>query len=104
MGIIIFNWNTFTKQVTSLNKFIVKYSCKVLFLLKNTTNISICMDADLKAQADALFTELGMNLTTAFKVPLYLSPWPSGYQAGDKDRNRGIYRRRNTLQNKISAI
>ena len=28
------------------------------------------MDADLKAQADALFTELGMNLTTAFKVPL----------------------------------
>ena len=23
------------------------------------------MDADLKAQADALFTELGMNLTTA---------------------------------------
>ena len=53
------------------------------------------MDADLKAQADALFTELGMNLTTAFKVPLYLSPWPSGYQAGDKDRNRGIYKRRN---------
>ena len=35
------------------------------------------MDADLKAQADALFTELGMNLTTAFKVPLYLFPWPS---------------------------
>ena len=31
----------------------------------NTTNISIRMDADLKAQADALFTELGMNLTTA---------------------------------------
>lgn len=25
----------------------------------NTTNISIRMDADLKAQADALFTELG---------------------------------------------
>ena len=75
-----------------------------IVLTGNTTNISICMDADLKAQADALFTELGMNLTTAFKVPLYLSPWPSGYQAGDKDRNRGIYRRRNTLQNKINAI
>ncbi len=28
----------------------------------NTTNISIRMDADLKAQADALFAELGMNL------------------------------------------
>ena len=34
----------------------------------NTTNLSIRMDADLKAQADALFTELGMNLTTAFNV------------------------------------
>lgn len=34
----------------------------------NTTNISIRMDADLKAQADALFNELGMNLTTAFNI------------------------------------
>ena len=29
-----------------------------------TTNISIRMDAELKAQADALFAELGMNLST----------------------------------------
>ena len=34
----------------------------------NTTNISIRMDADLNAQADALFHELGMNLTTAFNI------------------------------------
>ena len=34
----------------------------------NTTNISIRMDADLKVQADALFSELGMNLTTAFNI------------------------------------
>ena len=34
----------------------------------NTTNISIRMDADLKAQAEALFNELGMNLTTAFNI------------------------------------
>ena len=27
-----------------------------------TTNISIRIDSDLKAQADALFGELGMNL------------------------------------------
>lgn len=33
-----------------------------------TTNISIRMDADLKAQADALFHELGMNLSTAFNI------------------------------------
>ena len=35
---------------------------------RNTTNISIRMDTDLKAQADALFNELGMNLTTAFNI------------------------------------
>ena len=34
----------------------------------NTTNISIRMDSDLKTQADALFSELGMNLTTAFNI------------------------------------
>jgi len=33
-----------------------------------TTNISIRMDADLKAQADVLFNELGMNLSTAFNI------------------------------------
>ena len=34
----------------------------------NTTNISIRMDSDLKAQADELFNELAMNLTTAFNI------------------------------------
>ena len=33
-----------------------------------TTNISIRMDSDLKAKADALFSELVMNLTTAFNI------------------------------------
>ncbi len=33
-----------------------------------TTNISIRMDSELKAQADALFSELGMNITTAFNI------------------------------------
>lgn len=33
-----------------------------------TTNISIRMDTDLKTKADALFSELGMNLTTAFNI------------------------------------
>lgn len=37
-------------------------------MTNNTTNISIRMDKDVKAQADALFTELGMNLTTAFNI------------------------------------
>lgn len=33
-----------------------------------TTNISIRMDSDLKAQAEDLFSELGMNLSTAFNI------------------------------------
>ena len=34
----------------------------------NTTNMTIRMDAELKAQADALFAELGMNLSTAINI------------------------------------
>lgn len=33
-----------------------------------TTNISIRMDSELKAQADTLFSELGMNISTAFNI------------------------------------
>ena len=32
------------------------------------TNVSIRMDTELKAQADELFAELGMNLSTAFNI------------------------------------
>jgi DNA-damage-inducible protein J len=32
------------------------------------TNISIRMDMDLKRQAESLFNELGLNMTTAFNV------------------------------------
>ena len=31
-------------------------------------NVTIRMDEDLKKQADTLFTELGLNLSTAFNV------------------------------------
>lgn len=34
----------------------------------STTNISIRMDAELKKQAEQLFSELGMNMTTAFNI------------------------------------
>ena len=33
-----------------------------------STNISIRMDSELKARADAFFGELGMNLSTAFNI------------------------------------
>ena len=36
--------------------------------MATSTNISIRMDSDIKAKADALFSELGMNLTTAFNI------------------------------------
>lgn len=39
---------------------------------RNITNISIRMDADLKSQVDSLFSELGLNLSTAFSI-LYVS-------------------------------
>ena len=38
------------------------------YMAGSTTNISIRMDSDLKAQADTLFGELGMNLSTAFNI------------------------------------
>jgi len=34
----------------------------------NSTNISIRMDSNLKAAAEALYEELGMNLSTAFNI------------------------------------
>ena len=34
----------------------------------STSNISIRMDSELKAAAEALFEELGMNLSTAFNI------------------------------------
>ena len=36
--------------------------------MAGSTNISIRMDSDVKAQADVLFSELGMNMTTAFNI------------------------------------
>lgn len=37
-------------------------------MANQTTNISIRMDTELKAAAEALFDELGMNLSTAFNI------------------------------------
>ena len=36
--------------------------------MAGTTNISIRMDVELKKQAEQLFNELGMNMTTAFNI------------------------------------
>ena len=32
------------------------------------SNVSFRIDSELKAQADALFSELGLNMTTAFNI------------------------------------
>ncbi|MBR3059958.1 MAG: type II toxin-antitoxin system RelB/DinJ family antitoxin [Oscillospiraceae bacterium] len=36
--------------------------------MSNTTNLCVRIDTELKAQAETLFNELGMNLTTAITV------------------------------------
>jgi len=36
--------------------------------MAGTTNLSIRIDKELKEQAEKLFSELGMNMTTAFTV------------------------------------
>lgn len=36
--------------------------------MSGTTNISIRMDVELKKQAEQLFSDLGMNMTTAFNI------------------------------------
>lgn len=36
--------------------------------MSGTTNISIRMDIELKKQAEQLFADLGMNMTTAFNI------------------------------------
>lgn len=36
--------------------------------MAGTSNVSFRIDSDLKAQADQLFSALGMNMTTAFNI------------------------------------
>lgn len=43
------------------------------------TDITICMDRDLKEKADALFSELGMDLNTAFNLFVRESLRVSGF-------------------------
>jgi DNA-damage-inducible protein J len=33
-----------------------------------TTNLNICIDKDLKERADTVFSEMGMDMTTAFNI------------------------------------
>ena len=36
--------------------------------MANTTNFSVRMDSDIKKQCEAMYSELGINLTTAINV------------------------------------
>lgn len=36
--------------------------------MSNSTTVTMRLDADLKKQAEQLYSELGMNLTTAFNI------------------------------------
>lgn len=37
-------------------------------MAKKTSSVSFRIDADIKKQADELFAELGLNMTTAFNI------------------------------------
>jgi len=37
-------------------------------MANNTSNVSFRIDTDIKNQADRLFAELGLNMTTAFNI------------------------------------
>jgi DNA-damage-inducible protein J len=41
---------------------------EVFAMAKETTNINIRMEKQLKEQAEMLFAEMGMNMTTAFNI------------------------------------
>ena len=47
--------------------------------MANTTNFSVRMDSDLKKKCEALYGELGMNLTTAINVFLRQSLRVDGF-------------------------
>lgn len=36
--------------------------------MANVSNVSFRIDSELKSQADTLFSQLGMNMTTAFNI------------------------------------
>jgi DNA-damage-inducible protein J len=40
----------------------------MLKMNSNTSNVSFRIDTDVKNQADRLFSELGLNMTTAFNI------------------------------------
>ena len=37
-------------------------------MASNTTNVSFRIDTEVKKQADTLFSQLGLNMTTAFNI------------------------------------
>ena len=41
--------------------------------MANTTNINICVDEDLKRKAEAVFSELGLSMSTAMNIFLKYS-------------------------------
>ena len=88
----------------------IYYNCQqkgVDRMAGNTTNISIRMDADLKAQADALFTELGMNLTTAFNIFVRQSlreggiPFEVGWNSRTKKRLLPCWKRKGLQKTRL---
>ena len=54
----------YTKMVTTIN--LIK--SEGVNTMANTSNVSFRIDTDIKNQADKLFSQLGLNMTTAFNI------------------------------------
>lgn len=65
----IINWQKIVQYI--YNAHIILYNWRIekeLLVMNETTNLSIRIDKELKEQAENLFSELGMNMTTAFNI------------------------------------
>ena len=56
--------------------------------MANTTNFSVRMDSDIKKQCEAMYSELGINLTTAINVFLRQSLRVGGFLLMFVQRNQ----------------
>jgi len=57
----------------------VQRNTKGVDIMAGTTNFSVRMDSDIKKQCERLYSELGMNLTTAINVFLRQSLRVGGF-------------------------
>lgn len=54
--------------LTNALKYAILLLKEVMYMASTVSNVSFRIDSNLKSQADNLFSQLGMNMTTAFNI------------------------------------